>query len=266
MSKTILLTGATDGIGLETAKVLASLGHTLLLHGRNAEKLKQVSESLNSDTVESYIADLSKLKDVEAVAEAIISKHSSLDVLINNAGVFKTSEPITEDGLDVRFLVNTLAPYLLTKKLLPLMDGSSRVVNLSSAAQAPVSLQALRGEIHLSDDFQAYAQSKLAITSWSRSMGLELKGNGPMVVSVNPASYLDTKMVKDGFGMDGNDIGIGVDILRRAAFDDDFANASGLYFDNDAKRFNQPHPEALNEQQTQELIQVMDSMLEKLTA
>lgn len=267
MQKTILLTGATDGIGLETAKTLVSLGHTVLLHGRNAAKLEQVVESLNSKNVESYVADLSDLKAIEAMAQLITEKHSHLDVLINNAGVFKISDPITKDGLDVRFVVNTLAPYLLTKKLLPLMNASSRVVNLSSAAQAPVNLQALTGEVQLGDDFQAYAQSKLAITSWSRSMALELGANGengPIIVSVNPASYLGTKMVKDGFGMDGNDVGIGVDILRRAALEDEFASASGKYYDNDAKRFNQPHPEALDEGKAQELVQTLDILLEKL--
>ena len=198
------------------------------------------------------------------MVQAITEKHSQLDVLINNAGVLKVSDPITKDGLDVRFVVNTLAPYFLTKKLLPLMNADSRVVNLSSAAQAPVNLLALSGEVQLGDDFQAYAQSKLAITSWSRSMALELGDNGPMIVSVNPSSYLGTKMVKEGFGMAGNDIGIGVDILRRAALEDEFAGASGKYYDNDAKRFNQPHPEALNEGKAKELVQTLDMLLERL--
>ena len=139
MTKTILLTGATDGIGFETAKMLAAQGHTLLLHGRNAEKLQKVKAQLAGETtLESYVADLSRLDDVETLAGAITDNHETLDVLINNAGVFKTPNALTDDGFDVRFMVNTIAPYLLTQKLLPLMNPQSRVINLSwSLAQAP---------------------------------------------------------------------------------------------------------------------------------
>jgi len=125
MKKTILLTGATDGIGLETAKMLVPMGHTVLLHGRNPAKLEKVAETLaalpDGGSVESYVADLSNMADVEALAQAVTEKHTQLDVLINNAGVLKTSTPVTQEGLDVRFVVNTFAPYLLTQRLLPLM-------------------------------------------------------------------------------------------------------------------------------------------------
>ena len=134
-------------------------------------------------------------------------------MLINNAGIFKTPEPITQDGLDVRFAVNTIAPYLLTQKLLPLLGASGRVINLSSAAQSPVDPEALAGRVRLSDDLTTYAQSKLALTMWSRSMALSLKDEGPVIIAVNPGSLLGTKMVKEGFGMAGNDIRIGADIL-----------------------------------------------------
>ena len=145
--KTILVTGATDGIGLETAEKLLAKGHRVLLHGRNPDKLEAVraslSERFDSDRFESFEADLSSLPAVEALANAVAAKHESLDVLINNAGVFKTPNPVLENGQDVRFVVNTLAPALLTERLLPLLGASARVVNLSSAAQAPVDLNAL---------------------------------------------------------------------------------------------------------------------------
>ncbi|MEM9246733.1 MAG: SDR family NAD(P)-dependent oxidoreductase, partial [Cyanobacteria bacterium P01_F01_bin.153] len=106
MSKTILLTGATDGIGLETAKLLVAQGHRVLLHGRNPAKLEKVAEDLAAQgTVESYTADLSDLAEVKTLAESVAAKHRHLDVLINNAGVFKTPTPITKDGLDIRFVV-----------------------------------------------------------------------------------------------------------------------------------------------------------------
>ncbi len=182
MPKTILVTGATDGIGLETARMLVSLGHNVLLHGRSPAKLEKVEKTLSGlpdgGRVESYVADLSGMADVEALAKALAEKHAKLDVLINNAGVFNTPHPITQDGLDVRFAVNTIAPYLLTKRLLPLFEKSGRVINLSSAAQAPVDPEALAGRTKLSDN-AAYAQSKLAITMWSRSLALLLKDDLP---------------------------------------------------------------------------------------
>lgn len=265
MQKKILITGSTDGIGLETAKTLVSRGHYVLIHGRNSAKLEEVERMLLSLSdavqVESYVADLSRLNDVEAFAGAVAKKHDRLDVLINNAGVYKTSEPITQDGLDVRFVVNTIAPYLLTQKLLPLLGANARVINLSSAAQAPVNKGALAGRTHLTDDMAAYAQSKLAITMWSRVMALSLKDNGPVFISVNPGSLLATKMVKEGFGMAGNDIRIGSDILTRAALDDEFATASGQYFDNDAGRFASPHNDVLDAKKSREVVQVIEDVL-----
>ncbi|MEM1242482.1 MAG: SDR family NAD(P)-dependent oxidoreductase, partial [Cyanobacteria bacterium P01_H01_bin.26] len=227
MKKTILITGSTDGIGLETAKILVSQGHQVLLHGRNPKKLEAAQQSLSAlsgeGSVESYIADLSRMADVDLLAKAVAENHPKLDVLINNAGVFKTSETVTSEGLDVRFAVNAIAPYLLTQHLIPLIPTSGRVVNVSSAAQSPVNLDALIGQIRLSEDFTAYAQSKLALTMWSRSLALSLQGHSPVIIAVNPGSLLGSKMVKEAFGVAGSDIRIGAEILTRAALADEFA-------------------------------------------
>ncbi|MEM7248830.1 MAG: SDR family NAD(P)-dependent oxidoreductase [Acidobacteriota bacterium] len=266
MSKTLLITGATDGIGLETARLLRPLGHDLLLHGRNPSKLATAEESLRAlpgeGLIETHVADLSSLAETAALAQALCERNGRLDVLINNAGVFGTSQPRTADELDVRFAVNTVAPYLLTRRLLPLLGPSGRVVNLSSAAQSPVDLDALAGNVSLSDR-AAYSQSKLAITSWSRSLALELGDDGPAVIAVNPGSLLGTKMVKQSFGVPGSDIGIGAEILRRAALDDDFAGASGQYFDNDAQQFGPPHPDALDPDKARDVVRVIETILKE---
>lgn len=114
MQKIILVTGATDGIGFETAKMLVSLGHTVLLHGRNVEKLQNVEKELSAlpeaGRVETYVADMSKMSDVEALVKEVAEKHASLDVLINNAGGYGVKNLKTEEGLDARFAVNTIAP------------------------------------------------------------------------------------------------------------------------------------------------------------
>lgn len=264
MQKTILITGATDGIGLETARMLVSMGHRVLLHGRNPTKLAKVdaelSESSDNATVENYVADLSRMGDVEAFAKSVAEKHERLDVLINNAGVFSTPEPVIPDGLDIRFVVNTIAPYLLTQRLLPLIGESGRVINLSSAAQAPVKLRALNGQTRLSDN-AAYAQSKLAITMWSRHLAHLLKDKGPVFIAVNPGSLLGTKMVKEAYGMAGGNIQIGANILCRAALDEEFAAASGQYFDNDSGEFAAPHPDALDRGKSAAVVSAIEKVL-----
>ncbi len=267
MDKTILVTGSTDGIGLETAKRLVQAGHSVLLHGRNPAKLADAERALSAlpgdGRVESYVADLSRMADVEALVKAITDKHDHLDVLINNAGILKTPDPIGQDGFDVRFLVNTLAPYLLTQRLLPLLGANGRIINLSSAAQAPVDIAALGGKGRLAD-MEAYAQSKLALTMWSREMGLARTESGPAVIAVNPGSLLGSKMVKEGFGVAGSDIGIGADILVRAALTDEFADVSGQYYDNDNRRFADPHPDALDAKKSQEVASAVEAALAQL--
>ncbi|CAM3098598.1 SDR family NAD(P)-dependent oxidoreductase [Vibrio rarus] len=266
MKKTILITGSTDGIGFETAKKLIAEGHHVLIHGRNPQKLEKVKEALKAlspggSNVEGYVADLSSLADVEAFAAAVKSDHARLDVLINNAGVYNVPTVTTKDNLDVRFVVNTIAPYLLTQRLLSLFNESGRIVNLSSRAQAPVNLSALISPDAKSDDGSVYAQTKLAITMWSVHLAERLKGNGPLVVAVNPASFLGSKLVKEAYGMEGNDLGIGADILYRAALSDEFANATGKYFDNDEGVFTSPHSDAMNKAKNEKVVAVIESLL-----
>ena len=266
MTKTILITGATDGIGLETAKMMAPLGHTLLLHGRSADNLADAAGKVSAidggGTVKTYQADLTDLSQVKDMAERVKNDFQSLDVLINNAGVFNMHDPITQDGYDARFIVNVVAPYLLSKDLLPSLGPEARVVNLSSAAQAPVNLQAFLNKQTFGDG-EAYAQSKLALTMWSIGMADALGSDGPMIVAVNPASFLGSKMVKEAYGRAGHDLKIGADILTRAALSDEFADASGRYYDNDRKSFAQPHPDALNAAANQSVIEAIETLLVK---
>ncbi|MEM7289473.1 MAG: SDR family NAD(P)-dependent oxidoreductase [Pseudomonadota bacterium] len=243
MTKTILITGSTDGIGLLTAKKLATDGYNVLLHGRNEAKLSAAAKEVGGN-VETYRADLSSVDDVKALAAGILEKHNKLDVLINNAGVLKTPKPILDNGLDARFMVNTFAPYMLTELLLSIVPSDGRIVNLSSAAQAPVNTDAMLGKVRL-DEMTAYAQSKLAITIWTREWAKE-EPQGPVFIAVNPASLLASKMVKEGYGIAGKDMNIGADILIEAVLGERFANATGQYFDNDIGQFSEPHNAALD--------------------
>ncbi|MGD9139880.1 MAG: hypothetical protein PVH42_24175 [Desulfobacterales bacterium] len=141
-----------------------------------------------------------------------------------------------------------------------LIESSGRVINLSSATQAPVDPEALAGRRKLPDG-TASAQSKLALTMWSPSMALLLGDDGPVVIAVNPGSMLGSKMVKEADGMAGGDLRIGAEILVRAALSDEFANASDRYFDNDIGQFAWPHPDALNPQKYEAIVRVIEALL-----
>lgn len=238
MSKTILITGATDGIGLLTAELLHDAGNNVVLHGRNRSKLDaaaaKISRTSGAD-IGTHVCDLADLEQVDVFANAVRDRHERLDVLINNAGVFKTPDPRTASGLDTRFVVNAIAPYKLTRGLMASVPSDGRIINLSSAAQAPVDFTALYGQRQLSD-MDAYAQSKRAITLWSIALATEC-ASGPSIIAVNPGSLLASKMVQQGFGVPGNDLHIGADLLVEMATSDKFANVTGRYFDNDAGAF-----------------------------
>ena len=153
MHTVILITGPSDGVGLEAAKSLYSRGRHILLHGRSDTKLKAAKKALSrlsgDGRVESYPADLSRMAELETLGAAIVANHERLDIVITNAGVFRTAVTFTDDGPHIRFAVNTFAPYLLTQRLLPLLRPGARVVNLSSAAQSPVNLEALAGRARI---------------------------------------------------------------------------------------------------------------------
>ena len=257
MSKTILITGSTDGIGLLTARQLVASGHTVLLHGRSTEKLAAAADQVGG-APKTYQADLSKMGDVQAMAEAILADHERLDVLINNAGILKSPNPKTEAGRDIRFDVNTVAPYILTKKLLPIIPADGRIVNLSSAAQAPVDVSAMETYRPMGE-MDAYAQSKLAITIWTAGMAAE-NPDGPAMIAVNPGSLLASKMVKEGFVVAGNDLNVGADILIEAATGPGFADASGKYFDNDSGQFAPPHAAASNPAQVNAVMKSLSTI------
>ncbi|MGC6473442.1 MAG: SDR family NAD(P)-dependent oxidoreductase [Candidatus Puniceispirillaceae bacterium] len=258
MPKTILITGATDGIGQLAARKLAEAGHQLLLHGRNPAKLAEIAEQIGG--AQTVLADFSRMEEVAEMADAVHATHQKIDVLINNAGILKTADVETEAGRDIRFDVNMLAPYILTRRLLPLLGNNGRVVNLSSAAQAPVDISAMTRFQPMSD-MAAYSQSKLAITIWSAELAREMP-DGPMFVAVNPGSLLATKMVKEGFGIDGKDLNIGADILIQAALSSEFENATGKYFDNDSAVFSAPHQAAGNPEHASAVMAALNSLAE----
>ncbi len=257
MAKTILITGSTDGIGKLAAIKLASEGHEIYLHGRSSDKLKKVIAEVmaqsNNKNIKGFVADFSDLKAVKKMAQDVNSELSKIDVLINNAGVFKSTTLFNKDRLDIRFVVNYLAPYLLTEELTPLLQkgNKARIINLSSAAQTPVSYEALKGNSQIPMQV-SYAQSKLALTMWSFHIAKSLKKID--VIALNPGSLLNTNMVKEAFGHHRSPADKGAVILFELANAEKYTDVNGKYYDNDKEAFGEAHPDAYNEAKIDKLI------------
>ena len=139
MVKTILITGATDGIGKHLAKKLASQGHQVILHGRNLQKLELATQEVRSVSlrgrVSSYLSDFSKLDDVYRFVEEIKRDFQSIDVLFNNAGLYAGKErKASAENVELTFMLSVLVPYILTTELSPLLEKAAdgRVINTSS--------------------------------------------------------------------------------------------------------------------------------------
>ncbi|WP_299252744.1 SDR family NAD(P)-dependent oxidoreductase [uncultured Aquimarina sp.] len=258
--KSILITGSTDGIGKLTAIKLAKDGHQIYLHGRSPEKLanviSEIKQESNNPNIEGFVADFSNLETIKSMVEEIKFKLSKIDVLINNAGIFKSSIDHNKYG-DIRIVVNYLAPYIVTKSLMPLLEISneSRIINLSSAAQSPVSLEAIAGA-EISDANSAYAQSKLALTMWS--FYLASQQDNVTVIAVNPGSLLNTRMATEAYGQHWSPATKGSDILYDLSVSEEYKDKTGKYFDNDKGSpkgvFGPAHQDAYNQDKILALI------------
>lgn len=256
MKKSISITGSTDGIGKLAAAKLAQEGHEVYLHGRSSvsKVIIEIKTMSGNENIAGFLADFSDLSEVRRMGEEVNSKISHLDVLINNAGIFKSPVQRTKAGFDIRFAVNYLAAYLLTEQTLPLMQGVSgaRIINLSSAAQETVSIAALKGEKELSTN-EAYAQSKLALTMWSFYLANKLKDIN--VMAVNPGSLLNTKMVNEAYGRYWSSGDKGADILFELAISAGYNEITGKYFDNDIGRISNAHNDAYDAEAINDLIE-----------
>jgi NAD(P)-dependent dehydrogenase (short-subunit alcohol dehydrogenase family) len=204
-AKTVLVTGATDGLGRALARKLAASGAAVLIHGRDQERIRQteaeIRHAARSGQVRAYRADFSDLAEVRRLSAQILAREERLDVLVNNAGIGSTVPGAGErmrsaDGYELRFAVNYLAGYLLTHELLELLKAStpSRIVNVSSAGQMPLDFDHLMLE-HDYSGVRAYCQSKLAQILFTFQLAEQLKDTGVTVTCLHPATYMPTKIV-----------------------------------------------------------------------
>jgi NAD(P)-dependent dehydrogenase (short-subunit alcohol dehydrogenase family) len=205
----VLVTGATDGIGLQTAVDLARTGVRVVVHGRNTAKVEKARRAVEEagGRAEGVTFDLASLASVRQGAEELTRRFARLDVLVNNAGVFMNERVLTADGLEATFQINHLAPFLLTNLLLkgPLAGPRVRIVNVSSIAHS-------RGRMHFEDlqlargfnGYAAYAQSKLANILFTLELAERLPPEQATVNCLHPG-VVSTKLLTEGFGMGGSD-------------------------------------------------------------
>lgn len=203
--RTVLVTGATDGIGKETALGLAAMGATVLVHGRDGARCRTVVDDIRRLTgktdAETFVADLSSQQQIRRLASDIHEQHGGLHVLINNAGVYVPSRQTTGEGLEMTFAVNHVAPFLLTHLLIDLLKAGApaRIVNVSSTShtQARLDFDNLQGEKKY-HPYGAYALSKLGNVFFTYEIAKRLEGTGVTANCLHPG-VIDTKLLRAGF-------------------------------------------------------------------
>ena len=202
--KTIIVTGATDGLGKLVATHLAQQGAKVLLHGRNREKGQMVLEELKKQTgneqLEYYNGDFASMEAVRGLAAKIMKKHAHIDVLINNVGIGKGKKrELSQDGLEMHFAVNYLSHVVLTEELLSAFVKGTRIINVASVGQEAIDFDDLLLEKRY-DGLVAYRKSKTALIMWTFDLAERLRNRGINVNAVHPASLMNTKMVAEDWG------------------------------------------------------------------
>jgi NAD(P)-dependent dehydrogenase (short-subunit alcohol dehydrogenase family) len=207
--RTALVTGATDGIGRETARELARRGARVIVHGRDVRRAetarRDICESTGSDDVEVVAGDFTSLRQVRALDRQVRGLTDRLHVLVDNAGVYQARRHLTEDGLETTFQVNFVAPFVLTHLLLDLIlkDPPSRIVVVSSAVhqRAALDMSDLQGQRGY-DGYTAYGVSKLADLLFTYELADRLRDTGVTVNALHPGA-VSTKLLHAGFRASG---------------------------------------------------------------
>jgi retinol dehydrogenase-14 len=234
--KTILVTGATDGIGKQTALELSHMGARVIIHGRNPQRvqdtIEEILKSSGNDKLEYLVADFSSLQQVKAMADEIRSNFEHLDVLVNNAGTIPMQRLLTEDGFEFNFQVNHLAPFLLTNLLLELLKKSApaRIIFVSSDAHAMCELDFnnLQAEKNF-DWLNAYGLSKLGNMYLTYELAERLQGTGVVVNCLHPGD-VDTKMQRATTTVKGITTILGAATSVYLSSSPEIENINGKYF------------------------------------
>jgi NAD(P)-dependent dehydrogenase (short-subunit alcohol dehydrogenase family) len=236
-NKIILITGSTDGIGKQTALDLAEMGASVIVHGRDPERTKNVAaeikESTGNPSIDFFVADFSSLAEVKRFSNQIHEKYDRLDVLINNAGVYMKQRELSEDGFEMTFAVNHLSHFLLSLLLLNLLKNPthSRIINVASMAHAhELDFDNLQAEKFF-DGYTAYSLSKLCNILFSYELARHLENTGVTVNCLHPG-VIKTKLLRVGWGMGGGSLSSGSKTSVYLASSPDVENVTGKYFSN----------------------------------
>ncbi len=249
--QTILVTGASAGLGRHLVRVLAVAGATVIAHGRNEAKLEEVRAEIAASAgparVLTAVADLADLHQVERMATELLDRIDRLDVLVNNAGVGFGApgggRELSADGYELRFAVNYLAGCHLTRRLLPCLVASApaRIVNVASLGQHPIDFADLMLEgTYVGVD--AYRQSKLAQIMFTFDLAEELRHRGVTVNSLHPATFMDTAMVRGAGGEPMSTIEEGAEATLRLITAPELDGVTGRFFNR--LRDARAHPQA----------------------
>ena len=274
--KTCLVTGANAGIGRETCLALAHMGAEVIMSARNqsqAEKVKtEIIKTTGNPKIHLIAADLSDPNEVVKLSNEVKDRWVKLDVLVNNAGIFLTEYQENQLGIEIQWMVNHLAPFILTRRLLHLLQlaPESRIINVSSNAH-------LNGQIDFEDlngkqkyrGFKAYSQSKLANVLFTKELAARLRGTHVSSFAMHPG------VVKTNIGNKNNDSWMswawslgkpfmitarkGSKTILYLASAPQLRGLSGLYFVK-----NHPHPSSessMNTDLSSKLWQVSEDMV-----
>jgi NAD(P)-dependent dehydrogenase (short-subunit alcohol dehydrogenase family) len=259
--QTVVFTGGTDGMGKVAVTKLAKMGAKIILFGRKKEKSLQAIEDIKaasgSNNIHFVQCDLASQKNIRQAAKTTLELCPKIDILINCAGMNAGKRVMTEDGMEMSWAVNHLAPFLLNHLLLDRLKTSApaRIVNLSSAMEK-------HGHIHFEDiqlansgwsTLKSYAQAKLAMNMVTRKMAVELKGTGVTINALNPG-FIKTNLLHQLKGFErligpiymrffASKPEVGADRILRLALSDEYEHISGKFVYEDA--IKDPNMEAL---------------------
>jgi NAD(P)-dependent dehydrogenase (short-subunit alcohol dehydrogenase family) len=276
---TSLITGATDGIGKEAAIELAKKGCNLILIGRSKEKGDKVVEEIRK-VADSYVdidyftADLMLMKEVSRVADEVSRKYPKIDVLLNNVGAYFAFRDVTEEGFERTFALNHLGYFLMTKKLLPLVEKSDykRIVNVSSSAHYGIDFEFdnMNGEKKYSG-FDVYKKSKLANVMFTYELAKRIEGTGitanclhPGFVSTNFGknnNFLWRNVIRVAMWLTAISVKDGAKTSIHLACSDEVKDITGRFFAN--SQIKKGSSKAKNEEHNRKLWELSEEFVEK---